>query len=65
VKVFIIKDISMKLRTLIEEKPKRKLKMIVTETQFRTLAENVIQLQEQKQIKNTYLIKRTNNEKKK
>lgn len=64
-KVFIIKDISMKLRTLIEEKPKRKLKMIVTETQFRTLAENVIQLQEQKQIKNTYLIKRTNNEKKK
>jgi len=65
VKVFIIKEISMKLRTLIEEKPKRKLKMIVTETQFRTLAENVIQLQEQKQIKNTYLIKRTNNEKKK
>jgi uncharacterized glyoxalase superfamily metalloenzyme YdcJ len=65
VKVFIIKDISMKLRTLIEEKPKRKLKMIVTETQFRSLAENVIQLQEQKQIKNTYLIKRTNNEKKK
>ncbi len=64
-KVFIIKDISMKLRALIEEKPKRKLKMIVTETQFRTLAENVIQLQEQKQIKNTYLIKRTNNEKKK
>ena len=64
-KVFIIKDISMKLRTLIEEKPKRKLKMIVTETQFRSLAENVIQLQEQKQIKNTYLIKRTNNEKKK
>ena len=64
-KVFIIKDISMKLRTLIEEKPKRKLKMIVTETQFRRLAENVIQLQEQKQIKNTYLIKSTNNEKKK
>ena len=64
-KVFIIKEISMKLRTLIEEKPKRKLKMIVTETQFRSLAENVIQLQEQKQIKNTYLIKRTNNEKKK
>ncbi len=64
-KVFIIKDISMKLRALIEEKPKRKLKMIVTETQFRTLAENVIQLQEQKQIKNTYLIKSTNNEKKK
>lgn len=55
----------MKLRTLIEEKPKRKLKMIITETQFRTLAENVIELQEQKQIKNTYLIKRTNNEKKK
>jgi len=55
----------MKLRALIEEKPKRKLKMIVTETQFRTLAENVIQLQEQKQIKNTYLIKSTNNEKKK
>ena len=64
-KVFIIKDISMKLRALIEEKPKRQLKMIVTETQFRTLAENVIQLQEQKQIKNTYLIKSTNNEKKK
>jgi len=55
----------MKLRTLIEEKPKRILKMIVTETQFRSLAENVIQLQEQKQIKNTYLIKRKNNEKKK
>jgi uncharacterized glyoxalase superfamily metalloenzyme YdcJ len=55
----------MKLRTLIEENPKRKIKMMITETQFRTLAENVIQLQEQKQIKNTYLIKTTNNEKKK
>ena len=55
----------MKLRTLIEENPKRKIKMMITETQFHKLAENIIQLQEQKQIKNTHLIKSTNNEKKK
>jgi len=47
----------MKLRTLVQDSPNRKLKMIISETQFRALANNVMTLQEEKQIKNTRLIK--------
>ena len=47
----------MKLRTLVQDSPNRKLKMIISETQFRALANNVLTLQEEKQIKNTHLIK--------
>jgi hypothetical protein len=47
----------MKLRTLVQDSPNRKLKMIISETQFRSLANNVMTLQEEKQIKNTRLIK--------
>ena len=54
----------MKLRTLVQDSPNRKLKMIISEAQFRTLANNVLTLQEEKQIKNTHLIK-VNNAKKK
>lgn len=46
----------MKLRTLVQDSPNRKLKMIISETQFKALANNVLTLQEEKQIKNTYLI---------
>lgn len=48
----------MKLRTLVPNNPNKKLKMIITENQFRVLAQNVLYLQEQKQIMNTHLIKR-------
>jgi hypothetical protein len=41
------------------------MKMIITENQFRTLAENVLSLQEENQIKNTHLIKKNTNAKKK
>ena len=47
----------MKLRTLVQDSPNRKLKMIISETQFRALANNVLTLQEEKQIKKTHLIK--------
>ena len=53
----------MKLVPLANENPKRK--MIITENQFRTLAENVLSLQEENQIKNTHLIKKNTNAKKK
>jgi len=46
----------MKLRTLVQDSPNRKLKMIISEAQFRTLANNVLTLQEEKQIKNTHFI---------
>ena len=55
----------MKLVPLTNENPKRKMKMIITENQFRTLAENVLSLQEENQIKNTHLIKKNTNAKKK
>ena len=32
----------MKLRTLIEEKPKRNLKMIITENQYRELCNRIV-----------------------
>jgi len=47
----------MKLRTLVQDSPNRKLKMIISEAQFRALVNNALTLQEEKQIKNTHLIK--------
>ena len=47
----------MKLRSLVQDSPNRKLTMIINEAQFRALANNVLTLQEEKQIKNTHLIK--------
>jgi hypothetical protein len=50
----------MKLQELVQVKksPKsKKFKMIITENQFKTLANNVLNEQEQKTIKNTHLIK--------
>ena len=55
----------MKLRTLAQNNQNKKLKMIITENQFRVLAQNVLYLQEQKQIINAYLIKTNTTDKKK
>ena len=50
----------MKLQELVKPKkltkPKR-LKILISETQFKALANNVLNEQEQKTIKNTHLIK--------
>ena len=57
----------MKLQELVNVKktPKsKKMKMIITETQFKALAKNVLNEQEQKTIKNTHLIKIKRNENK-
>ena len=57
----------MKLQELVKpqktNKPKR-LKILISETQFKALANNVLNEQEQKTIKNTYLIKIKPNENK-
>jgi hypothetical protein len=58
----------MKLQELVQVKksPKsKKIKMIITENQFKTLANNVLNEQEQKTIKNNHLIKVKSNVKKK
>ena len=60
-----IESYIMKLRSLINENKNRKIRLLITESQFRTLAQNVLLLQEQKQIRNTYLIKTNSNAKKK
>jgi hypothetical protein len=60
-----IESYIMKLRSLINENKNRKIRLLITESQFRTLAQNVLSLQEQKQIRNTYLIKKNSNAKKK
>jgi len=60
-----IESYIMKLRSLINEIKNRKIRLLITESQFRTLAQNVLLLQEQKQIRNTYLIKTNSNAKKK
>ena len=57
----------MKLQELVNQKKTTKpnrLKMIITETQFKALAKNVLHEQEQKTIKNTHLIKIKPNENK-
>ena len=57
----------MKLQELVNVKktPKSKrLKILISETQFKVLANNVLNEQEQKTIKNTHLIKIKPNENK-
>ena len=39
----------------------KKIKMIITETQFKALAKNVLNEQEKKTIRNTHLIKTKSN----
>jgi hypothetical protein len=58
----------MKLHELVNRKnnPKtRKLKMIISECQFKTLAQNILNEQEKQTIRNTHLIKIKSNAKKK
>ena len=54
----------MKLQELVKTTKARKMIMILNEIQFRTLAQNVLNEQEQKTIKNTHLIKIKRNENK-
>ena len=58
----------MKLQELVKEKKPTKssrLKIIIFESQFKALARNVLNEQEQKTIKNTHLIKVKSDVKKK
>ena len=55
----------MKLSSLVNENTNRKIRLLITESQFKILANSVLQLQEQKQISNTHLIKNYSNAKKK
>jgi hypothetical protein len=57
----------MKLHELVKEKKptkSKRMKIIISETQFKALANNVLNEQEQKTIKNTHLIKIKPNENK-
>jgi hypothetical protein len=47
----------MKLRTLVEDSSNRKLKMIISEAQFRALFKNALTLQEENQVNNNHLTK--------
>ena len=60
-----IKRYIMKLSTLVNENTNRKIRLLITESQFKNLTNSVLQLQEQKQISNTHLIKTNSNAKKK
>jgi hypothetical protein len=55
----------MKLRSLVNENTNGKIRLLITEAQFKILANSVLQLQEEKQISNTHLIKTNSNAKKK
>ena len=59
-----IKRYIMKLSSLVNENSNRKIRLLITESQFKILANSVLQLQEQKQIRNTHLIKTISNAKK-
>ena len=48
----------MKVKPVKNDISTRKIKMMITEAQFKKLAQNVLHLQEQKEIVNTYLVKR-------
>jgi hypothetical protein len=55
----------MKLRSLVNENSNRKIRLLITESQFKILANSVLQLQEEKQIRNTHLNKTNTNAEKK
>jgi hypothetical protein len=55
----------MKLVPLAHEKKSNHIKMIITTEQFNTLAQNVINEQEQGTIKKSYMIKANSNAQKK
>jgi hypothetical protein len=55
----------MKLRSLVNENTNKKIRLLITESQFKNLANSVLQLQEEKKIRNTHLIKTNSNAKKK
>ncbi len=55
----------MKLTSLINENTNSKIRLLITESQFKNLANSVLQLQEEKKIRNTHLIKTNSNAKKK
>ena len=57
----------MKLQELLKKKnpsSSKMMKLVITETQFKALAKNVLNEQEKKTIKNTHLIKAKFNAKK-
>lgn len=49
----------MKHKPITNEGTNLKIKMMITEAQFKKLAQSVFHLQEQEGIVNTYLVKRT------
>ena len=55
----------MKLSSLVNKNTNGKIRLLITESQFKILANSVLQLQEEKQISNTHLIKTNSNAKKK
>jgi hypothetical protein len=58
----------MKLQEILREKSPtktKKMKLVITETQFKALARNVLNEQEKMTIKNTHLIKIKSDAKKK
>lgn len=48
----------MKVKPIKNEISTRRIKMMITEAQLKKLAQNVLHLQEQKEIVDTYLVKR-------
>lgn len=63
--VFIVKKYTMKLTTLVSETPRKRIKLLISEQQLKTLASNIIREQEEGIIRKTYLVKQNTNGKKK
>ncbi len=55
----------MKLTTLVSETPRKRIKLLISEQQLKTLASNIIREQEEGIIRKTYLVKQNTNGKKK
>jgi hypothetical protein len=57
----------MKLKKIVQEsvpKKRNRIKLMITESQFRKLASSVIELEEKREINKTFLKKKTLNENK-
>jgi len=59
--IYIKKKHKMKFKDLIQEKPTRPLKIIITEQQFKRLSSRVVALLEQEKITKIYLINKKPN----
>jgi len=62
--VFIVKKYTMKLITLVSETPRKRIKLLISEHQLKTMVSHIIKEEEEGTIRKTYFVKKQKNNEK-